>query len=98
MHQLLRVLDQLSYRLERRVFMVDGQELTACVSEECWEALADICQREGLKLDNLVANIARRVRKRSLSLELDLFALTYFQNRALPDGLHTMEPANLLPC
>lgn len=94
----MRILDQLSYRLERRVFMVDGRELSACVSEECWDALADICQREGVVLEDLVTKVARRIGRRNLSLELDLFALAYFQGAATSDALRDMEPANLLPC
>ena len=94
----MRVLDQLSYQLERREFIVDGQRMSACVSGECWTALCDICTREGVSLDDLVANVARRCGQRNLSQELDLFALAYFQDMAAPDGLHRMEPANLLPC
>lgn len=98
MQHIIRILDQLSYRLERREFTVDGRELTACVSEECWDALADICLREGVTLQDLVAKVARRMGRRNLSMELDLFALAYFQGVVMGGPLHGMEPANLLPC
>lgn len=98
MQQIIRILDQLSYRLERREFTVDGRQLSACVSEECWDALDDICLREGMTLQELVSKVARRMGRRNLSLELDLFALAYFQGAAMAGQLHDMEPANLLPC
>lgn len=99
MQNLLRILGQTSYQLERREFTVDGRVLSACVSEECWAALDDICRQEGLTLEMLVRNVARRGSRRGLSMELDLFAISYFQTASQPaNSLRDAEPANLLPC
>ncbi len=99
MQNLLRILGQTSYEQRRREFTVDGRRVSACVSQECWDALEDISVQEGVSLETLVAGVARRSGRRSLSLELDLFAISYYQTASLPPGgLRDVEPANLLPC
>lgn len=99
MQNLLRILGQTSYEQRRREFTVDGRRVSACVSQECWDALEDISIQEGVSLETLIAGLARRCGRRSLSLELDLFAISYYQTASLPPGgLRDVEPANLLPC
>ncbi|AUN29153.1 ribbon-helix-helix domain-containing protein [Niveispirillum cyanobacteriorum] len=99
MQNLLRILGQTSYEQRRREITVDGRRISVCVSEECWNALEDISLQEGVSLETLIANVARRCGRRSLSLELDLFAVSYYQTASLPSGgLRDVEPANLLPC
>ncbi|MFY8094100.1 MAG: ribbon-helix-helix domain-containing protein [Niveispirillum sp.] len=99
MQNILRILGQTSYEQRRREFTVDGKRVSACVSQECWEALEDISIQEGVSLETLIAGVARRCGRRSLSLELDLFAISYYQIASLPaGGLRDVEPANLLPC
>jgi predicted DNA-binding ribbon-helix-helix protein len=99
LQNLLRILGQTSYEQRRREFTLDGRRVSICVSEECWNALDDISLQEGVSLETLIATVARRCRRRSLSLELDLFAITYYQTASLPaGGLRDVEPANLLPC
>ncbi|MFV3127958.1 ribbon-helix-helix domain-containing protein [Niveispirillum sp. KHB5.9] len=99
MQNLLRILGQTSYEQRRRDFTVDGRRVSACISQECWDALEDIAVLEGVSLETLVCGVARRCGRRSLSLELDLFVISYYQTASLPaDGLRDIEPANLLPC
>lgn len=90
--------DSMTFRQERRVFVVDGRRRVACVSVECWQALQEISLCEGLSLDRLIADIVRRSGRRSLSLELDLYALSYFHVPSAPLSLWQAAPANLLPC
>jgi predicted DNA-binding ribbon-helix-helix protein len=96
--QFLQGLNNLSYRLRRRCFVVDGQPHHIKLSEECWRALEDICSFEGISLQQLVEQVAHNGRQRSLSVELDLFALAYFQAACEPSSLHKIAPANFLPC
>lgn len=98
MNDLERTLDSMTFRQERRAFVVDGRRRVACVSVECWQALQEISLCEGMSLDMLIADIARRAVRRSLSLELDLFALSYFHVPSAPPGLWQAAPANQLPC
>lgn len=96
---LLCIVGQTSYEQQRRKFTVDGRCISVCVSQECWAALEDICCQQGLDLETLVAGIARRNHRRSLSTALDLFAIAYFQAACRPaGGLCDVEAANLLPC
>jgi predicted DNA-binding ribbon-helix-helix protein len=96
--QFLQGLSNLSYRLRRRRFMINGQTHHVRISEACWRALEDICGYEGISLQQLVEQVAQHSRQRSLSVELDLFALAYFQAACEPDSLHKVAPANFLPC
>ena len=99
MPNLLHIVGQTSYELRRRKFTVDGRQISACVSQECWSALEDICRQQGMDLETLVADIARQGHRHSLSTELDLFAIAWFQAACQPaNGLRDVEPANLLPC
>ncbi|MQP65101.1 hypothetical protein GE253_07040 [Niveispirillum sp. SYP-B3756] len=98
MNRFLNGLNNLSYRLRRRCFMVDGRAHYARVSEECWRALEDICIYERISLQQLVEQVLRNNAQRGLSVELDLFALAYFQAACEPNSLHKLKPANLLPC
>ncbi len=98
MNRFLNGLKNVSYRLRRRCFVVDGHTYYARVSEECWYALNDICTCEGISLQQLVEQVVRNSTRHNLSAELDLFALAYFQAACQPNSLHKLEPANLLPC
>lgn len=98
MNRLLNGLNNLSYRLQRRCFMVDGHAYCARISEECWRALEDICCYEGISLQVLVERVLHNGGQRGLSVELDLFALAYFQAACEPSSLHRLTPANFLPC
>ncbi|OYQ33439.1 hypothetical protein CHU95_13615 [Niveispirillum lacus] len=99
MQNLLRILAQISCEQRRREFNVGGWRVSACVSQECWEALEDISSQQGVCLETLVADVARRYGRRRLSRELDLFVISYYQSASLPPcGLRDVEPVNLLPC
>jgi predicted DNA-binding ribbon-helix-helix protein len=97
-NQFLQGLSNLSYRLRRRCFMIDGHAHHVKVSEECWCALQDICGYEGISLQQLVEQVAQNGCQRSLSVELDLFAIAYFQAACAPNSMHQIIPANFLPC
>ena len=70
----------------RKNVTVDGRRTSLCLETEVWEALGDICSREGLNLHQLCSLIDERRRGSSRTSAVRAFTLTYFRVAATETG------------
>jgi predicted DNA-binding ribbon-helix-helix protein len=72
--------------LVNRNVTVAGHRTSIRLEPAMWDALHEVCRREGLSLHTLVTRIAARRAQSSLTAGIRVFLLIYFQAAATEDG------------
>jgi len=63
-----------------RTLSADGGAVTIRLERTVWDAFDDICQREGVGSDELLAGIGRRAGNDSLAAKIDDYVTRYFKD------------------
>lgn len=72
--------------LDRRNVTIADRRTSLCLESEVWEALAEICRREGLTIHQLCSLIDERRQGSSRTSAVRAFTVTYFRAAATDDG------------
>jgi len=79
---LLRSDETIDARLTVRNVVVDGRRTSVRLEADMWQALCDIAQCHGMRVNEICSLVARRRAHSSLTAALRAFALRYFRNAA----------------
>jgi len=72
--------------LDRRNVTIADRRTSLCLESEVWEALAEICRREGLTIHQLCSLIDERRQGSSRTSSVRAFTVTYFRAAATDEG------------
>jgi predicted DNA-binding ribbon-helix-helix protein len=72
--------------LDRRNVTIADRRTSLSLETEIWDALAEICRREGLNLHQLCSMIDERRTGASRTSAVRSFSVTYFRMAATDDG------------
>lgn len=75
-----------SSTLVQRNIAVDSHRTTVRLEPDMWDALFEICRREGVSLNDLCTRIAVRRSASNLTATIRIFALSYFRAAATEEG------------
>jgi predicted DNA-binding ribbon-helix-helix protein len=64
---------------QRRNVWVSGRRTSVSLEFAMWDALREVCEREGRNIDQLCSLIDERRQRASLASSLRIFALAYFR-------------------
>jgi len=65
---------------------IAGHRTSLRLQREMWEAIDEICQREGISIHELCTRIALAKKTRSLTAEVRVFTVSYFRAAANDEG------------
>lgn len=77
-----------------RNVVVDGRRTSLRLEGEFWEALAELCRREGVTVNELCTMIERRHRASSRTAAVRAFVVAYFRAAATPGSPGPLRPAD----
>jgi predicted DNA-binding ribbon-helix-helix protein len=69
-----------------RNVMVGGRRTSLRLERLMWEALAEICRREGLSRSDICSRVEARRRESSLTAAVRVYILSYFRAAATEEG------------
>ncbi len=72
--------------LRNRNVTISGRRTSVRLEPEMWQALEEICEREGLTVHELCSGIDARRERRSLTAAIRAHALDYFRAAATEAG------------
>lgn len=72
--------------LVSRNVTLDGHRTSLRLERPIWEAIEEICMREGLNLHQLCVRIDCEREERTLTAGVRVFVLQYFRNAATDEG------------
>ena len=78
--------EDLHAALSRNV-RIDGRRTSVRLEASMWEALDDICDREGKTVNDICAIVARTQREGGFTSALRVYILIYYRNSAQHDGI-----------
>jgi predicted DNA-binding ribbon-helix-helix protein len=60
---------------------VNGRRTSVRLEQDMWDALKDICAREGMSLDQICAHVAGSNGERGFTSSLRVFIVNYYRGR-----------------
>jgi predicted DNA-binding ribbon-helix-helix protein len=72
--------------LDRRNVTIGDRRTSLCLEMEMWDALIEICRREGVTLHQLCTLVDERRNGASRTSAIRAFAVTYFRAAATNEG------------
>ncbi|SDF90920.1 Predicted DNA-binding protein, contains Ribbon-helix-helix (RHH) domain [Limimonas halophila] len=72
--------------LKSRNVLLDGRRTSLRLERAVWDALDEICQREGMNLNQVCTHVERQRAERSLAAGIRVFVLHYFREAATEAG------------
>jgi predicted DNA-binding ribbon-helix-helix protein len=71
--------------INRNVY-VTGRRTSVRLESAMWDALAEICEREGISIHELCNRVEERRRESSLTAAMRVFVVSYFRAAATENG------------
>jgi len=65
---------------------INGRRTSVRLEQDMWDALKDICAREGVSLDQICAHVAGTNGERGFTSSLRVFIVNYYRGRGRPLG------------
>jgi predicted DNA-binding ribbon-helix-helix protein len=72
--------------LVNRNVTVSGKRTSMKLERDMWDALDEVCRREGLTIHEACTLIASRHKGNNLTAAMRVFILGYFRSAATPEG------------